>query len=196
MYFRSEHDDALPCGCYCPRWFVVQTQWSKEDLVAKSLSEGDPLRRPKFTVYYPEHEVEPSRGKNANRNVVLDRSGRLGRRLPLFPRYVFVRFDPDVDWWRPICSTPGVERIFGAHPENPSPVPHGIVEELLDRPEISATFRPPKLDGMTLRVKDGPWGHFEGVCKWSTKDRVGVLMSLFGRAAQVISMRREQVELV
>ena len=195
MDYRAEHDDALSCGSYCPRWFIVRTHYGEEvEAAGQIVNQG-------FTAYLPEHVAEPTRGKRAQRdNVVVDSAGHVGRRLPLFPRYLFVWLDPAVDQWRPICSTRGVERIFGATPESPTPVPYGVVEELLARPEISAVFRPIKLDGMLVRVTSGPWsmvesGFREGICKWSTDKRVGVLMQLFG-GEKVVPVLRSEIEVV
>lgn len=155
---------------------------------------GDPSRKDWFTAFLPEHVVEPTRGKRAQRdNVVVDSAGHLGRRLPLFPRYLFVFFDPDVDRWRPICSTRGVERLFGATPETPTPVPHDVVEDLLKVPEITAVFRPPDLTGMNVRVHGGAWNKYEGICKWSTDRRLAVLMDGF---TIPVEMKREQVEVI
>ena len=191
MDYRTEHDRALFCGSYCPRWFIVRTHWSEEAGAAERIVDQG------FTAYLPEHIVEATRGKRAHKdNVAVDSAGHVGRRLPLFPRYLFAWFDPDVDNWRPICSTRGVERIFGITPERPSPVPHGVVEALLEAPEISAVFTPPSLTGKIVRVQGGPWHQFEGICQWSSEKRVAVLMSVFGRQGTVVNLRRDQVEVV
>jgi transcription antitermination factor NusG len=81
-------------------------------------------------------------------------------------------------------------------PERPTPVPEGVIEELMDRPEITALFKPTSLRGKKLRVESGPWNMFEGVCEWSTEKRVGVLLSVFGRPATVIDMDRKNVRVV
>ena len=188
---QARHNSALVCGSYSPRWFIVRTHWREEITAAEQLvNQG-------FTTYLPEHVAEPTRGKRAQRdNVVVDSAGRVGRRLPLFPRYLFVWFDPDVDHWRPIWSTRGVEHIFGSTPEAPMPVPYGVVEELLGRPEISAVFKPASLGGKMVRVLGGAWHQFEGIVQWSTEKRVAVLMSVFGRTGTVVNLRRDQVEVV
>ncbi len=192
MDYWSERDYALSCGSYCPRWFIVRTHWGEEATAAEQIVKQG------FTAYLPEHVAGPARGARSKRdNVVVDAAGNIGRRLPLFPRYLFVYFDPDMDRWRPICSTRGVERLFGATPERPTPVPHGIVESLLELPEISAVFKPPSLEGKIVRVMNGgPWHQFQGICKWSSDKRVGVLMSVFGRDGSVVPFQRDQVEVV
>lgn len=113
----------------------------------------------------------------------------------LFPQYLFVHFDPAVDGWRDVHHMTGVDRLLGASPEDPTPLPEGVIEELLSRPEIPASIRPLNLSGKTLRIEGGPWHEFEGICKWSRDKRVGVLLSLFGRTT-IASIPREQVKVI
>lgn len=63
---------------------------------------------------------------------------RIGSRLkevrdPLFPVYLFVRFDPRTTQWRKINSTYGVSRLEALRPNTPTPVPEGFVDALLAR---------------------------------------------------------------
>ena len=53
-------------------------------------------------------------------------------RAPLFPRYLFVRFDTQATPWRPIISTVGV-RYLVMHGDTPTRVPEGVVEEIQGR---------------------------------------------------------------
>lgn len=178
MDVRTVQDIALPCGSYQPRWYVVQTRWQMEDVAAGELVNQS------FTVYCPK------------RQAVKKRIGGELAMLPLFPRYIFVEFDVESDPWRYIYGTPGVVTIFGETPERPLPVPRGVVEELLMRPEILADVRPISLAGASLRIEGGAWDRFVGVCQWSTDKRVGVLMSLFGRSGVIIAMNRDKVKVV
>ena len=191
MKIREKQDRVLFCGSYCPRWFIVRTKWGEEKIAAER------IKAQGFTVYLPEYVAAPVRGRSSkNKNEVIDDTGRIGRRLPLFPRYIFVNFDPTIDRWRPICSTKGVEKLFGATAETPTPVPFGVVEELLSRPEICAVLKPQDLTGMTLLIEDGAWSNFQGVCQWSTEKRVGVLMSVFGRSSQILDIARDKVKVL
>ena len=162
-----------------PRWFVVETYWSFEGKVAKSLNEQG------YRVFYPEVVAEWRRKRNR----------KADQRSPLFPRYIFVNFDVNQTPWRPIYGTTGVVRIFGVNPEAPTPLPHGVIEELLGRPEIPAKYAPPDLTGKILEINEGPMQHFTGVCTWSTAKRVRVLMQLFERDV-TIELYRYQTEVV
>lgn len=121
--------------------------------------------------------------------------------LPLFPGYGFVAFDPAADQWRRIVSTRGIRRLFGAHPERPLPVPRGIVEGFIRQsgPDGYADDdKPlPKLQrlrkGAQVRVMDGAFEGFAGICQMSADHRVRVLLEVFGRPTSV-EMPRHAVE--
>ena len=51
---------------------------------------------------------------------------------PLFPRYLFVRFELNVAWWRAINGTRGVVRLL-TNGNLPLAVPFGVVEALLNK---------------------------------------------------------------
>jgi transcriptional antiterminator RfaH len=199
LYLEPAHLSALPCGSYCPRWFVVRTKWGEEATAAAEIEKQG------FSVYLPQHVVDVSKLRGRQRkkdDFVVDGAGHVGRRVPLFPRYLFARFDSAVDRWRPICHTRGVEQLFGAWCDptsgvvrSPSPVKDEVIKALMDEPEVVAVFKPVSLQGKTLAIESGPWMGFRGVCQWSTEKRVSVLLSLFGRETAV-PFRREQVRVV
>lgn len=105
-------------------------------------------------------------------------------RTPMFPSYLFVEFDPGDPAWRAIATQPGVTRLMGSGPEDPTPLPPGVVEEIVARPAeglealFGAASRP--RPGAAVRVVSGPLEGREGVCCRSTEERVTVLLSLFG----------------
>ena len=79
------------------------------------------LRRQGFEVYLPQHL---KRRRHARRTDWVP--------SPLFPRYLFVRMDPEGVRWRAINSTIGVSYLV-CNGDRPSPVPPGIVEEIFAR---------------------------------------------------------------
>lgn len=116
----------------------------------------------------------------------------------MFPSYLFVEFDPNRDRWRPICSTYGISRLFGAGPERPLPVRVGVIEALKAREQpgtgvYDERIAPPSLEGQTLRLKAGPFEGFEGLCAKSDSARVTVMLSMFGRATEVQAGRDDVV---
>lgn len=96
------------------RWFVAYTLARKEALALAH------LQRQGFHAFLP-------------RIMTTHRHARqiMTVPVPLFPRYVFVRLDLEHQRWRAINGTVGVQTLVTAL-DTPTPVPHGIVEDLLD----------------------------------------------------------------
>jgi transcriptional antiterminator RfaH len=105
---------------------------------------------------------------------------------PLFPRYLFARFDLDITRWRAINGTRGVVSLLANGP-HPLPVPHGAVEELLTkcdrRGAVPLAAMGVFTTGLKVRIKSGV---FTGQTGKITEilpqgnDRVHVLLTLLG----------------
>lgn len=106
--------------------------------------------------------------------------------LPLFPRYVFVRFDLERDF-RKVQYTPGVSKIviFG---ERHIPVPDDVITCLRSRCNTSDVLLPPELaEGQKVRVQRGIFDGCEGIIreKRGTR-RVQLLLDLaYGPSVKV-----------
>src|SRR6266568_4599001 len=61
-------------------------------------------------------------------------------RAPLFPRYLFTIVHLGRDRWLSIRSTVGVSSLFTCG-DRPIPVPEGILESLIERPDESNLTR-------------------------------------------------------
>lgn len=96
-------------------WHVVHTQPRGEDTALWHLENQD------FCCFLP-------------RVMALRRHARKVKSVlvPLFPRYLFVRFDHEVSPWRAINGTRGVMRLLTNGPR-PLAVPLGVVETLLTK---------------------------------------------------------------
>jgi transcriptional antiterminator RfaH len=156
-----------------PRWFVAHTQPHAE---AKATAH---LNRQGFEIYFPRY-LKRRRHARRIETVV----------APLFPRYLFVAIDLNVQRWRSICSTVGVSRLV-CNGDDPAPVPVGIVEALKTREDASGFI---KLDsrlrfraGDKIRVLEGAFssclGLFEGVAE---RERISILLDLLGRKVRVV----------
>jgi transcriptional antiterminator RfaH len=102
-----------PAGDGAARWYVVHSQPHREHYAAKHLEAQG------YAVFMPR----------------LARTVRHARRTksvlrPLFPRYLFLRLDLDVDRWRSVRSTFGVASMI-MDGERPRPAPCGVVEALV-----------------------------------------------------------------
>jgi transcriptional antiterminator RfaH len=156
-----------------PRWFVAHTHPHAE---AKAMAHLD---RQGFEIYFPRYL----------------RKRRHARRIetvaaPLFPRYLFVAIDLNMQRWRSICSTVGVSRLV-CNGDDPTPVPIGIVEALRTREDVGGfiklDWRPRFRAGDKVRVLDGAFssclGLFEGMAE---RERIAILLDLLGRKVRVV----------
>jgi transcriptional antiterminator RfaH len=154
-------------------WFAVHCQPLAEQRAAAN------LRRQGYETYLPLYR---RRRSHARRVELVER--------PLFPRYLFVRFDPAVDRWRPILSTFGVCGLVRIG-DTPLPVPTRVVEAL-QRGQAERMFdeslEPSRkfTVGAGIRVLAGPFadlvGKFQGL---ADAERVVVLLDLLGREVRV-----------
>jgi len=178
---------ALSCGSYLEpasssRWFCFRSQINRHGEAVGLLDQRG------FEVFYPLFRTRRPSGKLDVRS--------------LFPRYGFVRFDITRPGWRAVCSTPGVELLLGSHPERPTPIPVGVVEGLLAQlsskgwieDESCAPIQAPIEPGVTVRIKSGPFTQMHGICKWSSSQRIGILLDLFG-ATRTVTVPRKAVEI-
>lgn len=120
------------------------------------------------------------------------------RSRPLFPRYVFCRFEPAVHY-RAVRYAPEVIDIvhFGSAP---TIVPDPLIEELrrwageeLDRTALKPALRP----GDLVVIGDGPLLGLRAVVQheMSESDRVAVLLSFLDCGARTV-LARSQLRLV
>lgn len=107
---------------------------------------------------------------------------------PLFPGYVFVRFDHQRDTWRAINGTIGIRRLVGAETRSPQPVPADVMEALLDRCDrgvVSCTL-PDIQPGREVRIISGPFAHLLAtITSLDDKGRARVLLDILGNRTAV-----------
>ena len=123
-------------------------------------------------------------------------------RGPLFPGYLFVRFDPGARQWREIDEMIGVIGVL-CNAEAPMAVPE---REMTDLQRLAAADggvfkidagrrRPLYITGEPLRVTDeeSAWGGHVGLYVAEHKDRITLLLDILGRSMP-ISFSEAQVE--
>ncbi|MAO55733.1 MAG: transcriptional activator RfaH [Rhodospirillaceae bacterium] len=147
-------------------WFLVYTQAQKESLARRHLEAQG------FHIYLPQYR---KRRRHARRiDTVL---------APLFPRYLFVKFDPQRDRWRSINGTFGVQYVLSEGPQ-PTPIPDEIVAAIRRQEEggIVQIREHSFKKGQRLRVVTGPFADLEGLFE-CTDDahRIVLLMEFMGR---------------
>lgn len=147
------------------RWYVAQLKAGRERVAIHGLKEQG------FESYYP--EMETTRIRNGR---VVDGTE------PLFPRYLFLRSDEDAGRWRAVNSTRGVARLLGN--DAPSPIADREIEQLQFR-ERSGLLRHPYRravrSGDLVEFRLGTLVGLQGVCQWTKRERVAVLLNLLGK---------------
>lgn len=153
-------------------WYVVHTQPNGEERARHN------LERQGFEVYLPRYLKQR---RHARRVELV--------RRPLFPRYMFVRFDPERAQWRSINGTFGVAHLV-SQGERPVTAPNRVIEAIKARHDEDdlvvlnspQSFRP----GQKLEIVDGPLALQSGLFQRLTdNERVVLLLDLLGRQVPV-----------
>ena len=180
---RTEWIDLPPQPCDSRGgfpWYVVQTAPFQEEKVMERLEERG------FGIFLP--KIVEERVKRRFRWGRFYEERRR-KQVVCFPGYVFVAFDIAQPEWRSIHKVKGVEGIISAGAERPIPVPPAAMRVLIelgyDRPMVKDPVPELIKHGALVRVTEGPFASFQGICLWSRKDRVRLLMSVFGRQSEI-----------
>lgn len=150
------------------RWFVVRTKASSERVAEIN------LQRQGFRSYCPYIAA-------ARANV---------RRVPLFPRYLFVELDLEAALWRSVNGTFGVVNLVQFGPK-PSAVPAGVVEEIMSRENEDGLIMLQPEDsslqaGDKIVLSDGPLDQQFGIIiRLPGQRRAEILLHLMGRQVKV-----------
>jgi transcriptional antiterminator RfaH len=154
------------------QWFVVHTQACKESIAQKHLAEQG------FDTYVPRFKKMRRHARRVEEILA-----------PLFPRYIFVGFDPEVDHWRSIQSTQGVSYLLIMN-NRPIIVPSAIIQGLKDNETGEGVVSIQNLAlfarGDKVRVLDGVFKDYVAIFeKMDGKERVQLLLSCLGREINV-----------
>ena len=151
-------------------WFILQFKSNSHHLAAKNLN------RQGFETFLPLHEAT---------------SRRLSRFIntskPLFPGYMFIRFDKTESEWHKINSTYGVSRLITFNSILKS-IPTTFVDHLKKRYDLSGKLIPVKKlkKGDQVTVLKGPFANFIAtVEKYEADQRIWILMDLMGRKTKI-----------
>ncbi len=154
------------------RWYVINTHAQSERKAVWHLENQG------FRVYLPQY----MKRRRHSRRVDMVKA-------PLFPRYLFVELDLELDRWRAISSTIGVSHMISGG-ERPLAIPEGVIDDIRAREDETgivpvareARFR----KGDKLQVMDGALIDHVGLFECSSdQDRVVLLLNLLGRQVRV-----------
>ena len=161
-------------------WYVVHTKPRKE-----SLAEAN-LKRQDFETYLPWYR-RVARQRGTWREVI----------EPLFPRYLFLRIDPNQQTVAPIRSTLGVTTLvtFG---HRLAPVSDDIINAIRQNADAHTGLHlPPEHQfkrGDTVAITAGPFEGLQGIFETSSgAQRVAVLLDILGKSTKVV-LSRSQIE--
>ncbi|MGH1351937.1 MAG: transcription termination/antitermination protein NusG [Methyloligellaceae bacterium] len=155
---------------YC--WIVLHTKPNQEALALEN------IRRQAFDVYCPMITVTR---RHARRREVVKR--------PLFPGYVFARWNAQNQQWRPLLSTRGVQSVvrFG---NVPGVLPKKFVKELAaseQSGELDHMVSPKFTPGDEVVIQEGPFREvIARVLSLPENDRVWLLMDMMGREVRIL----------
>jgi len=159
-------------------WYAVHTKPRQEAVAELNLT------RQGFETYCPKIRVRKqvrARGKNTG--------GWTTAIEPLFPRYLFMRFDPAMDNSSPVRSTRGVVGLVRIGMELRA-VPDPVIEYFIGQEDPNEQLRPtdawPHQPGDKVTVLDGPLAGLEGVYQMQlAESRAMLLVELLGRFNEV-----------
>jgi len=151
-------------------WFILQFKPNSHHLATKNLIQQG------FEVFLPLHDTTSRRT-----------SRFMNTSKPLFPGYMFIRFDRAETEWHKIKNTYGVSRLITFNSILKS-IPTTFVDSLMMRYDLSGKLLPiEKLKkGDHVTVLKGPFANFIAtVEKYEADQRIWILMDLMGRKTKI-----------
>ena len=151
-------------------WFILQFKANSHHQAVKNLN------RQGFETFLPLHN---STSRKASRFINTSK--------PLFPGYMFIRFDKAEPEWNKINNTYGVSRLVTFNSTLRS-IPTTFIENLMKRYDLSGKLLPVKnlKKGDQVKVLNGPFANFVAIVeKYETNQRICVLMDLMGRKTKI-----------
>ena len=151
-------------------WFVLQFKPNSHHLAAKNLNQQG------FETFLP----------------LLDTTSRelsrfINTSKPLFPGYMFVRFDRTESYWHKIKNTYGVSRLITFNSSLKS-IPSTFVDNLMLRYDTSGKLIPivKMKKGDKVEILEGPFANLIATIeKYESEERIWVLMDLMGRKTKI-----------
>jgi len=154
------------------RWYIASTKSREEP---KALFN---LKRQGFNAYLPKYKKTRRHARRTD--TVL---------APLFPKYLFVEFDLNMENWSCINSTIGVSRLikFGSMP---TPVPADLIHQIRAREDeegmVSLNRYLKIKQGDEVTIITGAFNDHTGIFECQDDDaRIVILLNLMGRDVRV-----------
>jgi transcriptional antiterminator RfaH len=152
-------------------WYLIHSKPRQERIAREN------LQRQSYEVYLPLIHQRIRR-----------RSRTVDQIVPMFPRYLFMHLDDQIDNWKPIRSTLGVARMvtFGNHP---AIVPDQLISQLKEREGTDGVHSVPDkklVRGSAVRIIDGALAGYEAIFEArNSRERVTLLLQIAGQPVPV-----------
>jgi transcriptional antiterminator RfaH len=151
-------------------WFIVQIKSNSHHQASKNLN------RQGFKTFLPLYDTT---SRKLSRFVSTSK--------PLFPGYMFIRFDRSESKWHKINNTYGVSRLITFNSILKS-IPTIFVDNLMKRYDLSGKLYPIRKlkKGDQVTILKGPFASFIAtVEKYEADQRICILMDLMGRKTKI-----------
>ena len=151
-------------------WFLLQFKPNSHHQAAKNLT------RQGFETFLPLHDCT---SRKLSRFINISK--------PLFPGYMFIRFDRSNSKWHKINNTYGVSRLVTFNSILKS-ISSSFIDDLMMRYDLSGKLLPiQKLKkGDQVKLLKGPFANFVATVETYEDDqRIWVLMDLMGRKSKI-----------
>ena len=165
------------------RWYAVQTHSGFENRARASLQER--IRTAGLQEHFGEVLIPTE-------NVIeMVHGHRRTATRKFFPGYLFVQMEMTDETYHLVKNTPKVAGFLGEQKgTRPTPVPDDQIQQTKTQMTEGAIKPRPRIqfdEGENVRVTDGPFAGFAGMIEEvkSEKQKVRVLVSIFGRATPV-----------
>ena len=152
------------------KWYILQFKPNSHHQATKNLN------RQGFETFLPLYD-----------NTTRKASRFISTRKPLFPGYMFIKFDRVENDWHKINNTYGVSRLITFN-SILKPIPTIFVDNLMKRYDLSGKLLPIKKlkKGDQVTVSKGPFANFVAtVEKYEDEQRIWILMDLMGRETKI-----------
>jgi transcription antitermination factor NusG len=168
-----------------PRWYCVVTKHGQDTRAAEG------IRALGYEAWQMLCHVPARPAKRIDGRM---RAARDAHNVPAISGYVFACFDASDPSWRRIVSVHGVDRILGQTPERPLALSHGAMMVLQAQCDADGVLRgtkeaaniKPLAKGSLVKIEgDGPFAGLIGLCQWSNKQRVKIVLHALGLTVEV-----------
>jgi transcription antitermination factor NusG len=168
-----------------PRWYCVVTKHGQDTRAAEG------IRALGYEAWQMLCHVPARPARRVEGRMI---AARDAHNIPAISGYVFACFDASDPSWRRIVSVHGVDRILGQAPERPLALSHGAMmllqaqcdaDGVLEGTKEVANIKPIAKGSLVKIEGDGPFAGLIGLCQWSNKQRVSIVLQALGLTVEV-----------